>query len=143
MSKISLKTWHFLLVFIALVISSNIIWSTEFNKTSIGNRDSDLIELDNQSFSDSIVSGTCFILFYSEESEVCNRMERNLNQLIEVSEGDTKFYKLNIEKYPGDYGKYSISGTPSTLIFKNGQEVDRIMGMVPASNLIMIYKRNI
>ncbi|PXV65051.1 thioredoxin [Dysgonomonas alginatilytica] len=143
MSKVSLKTWHFLLVFAILVISSNIIWSKELHNTPMVEENSALIELDNQSFSDNVASGTCFVLFYTDESDVCTKMEQNLNQLIKASEGHTGFYKLNIDKYPGEYGKYAISGTPSTLIFKDGKEIDRIMGIVPISNLIMIYKRSI
>lgn len=144
MSKINLKTWHFLLVFVVLVVSSNIIYSNELNKTPLADdTQSSLIELNDQTFSDSIASGTCFVLFYTDESDVCYRMEQNLNELIKASNSHTRFFKLNIEKYPGDYGKYAISGVPTTLIFKGGQEIDRIMGIVPVSNLIMIYKRNI
>lgn len=143
MSKISLKTWHFLLVFATLVISSNIISSKELEKKAMLENKTVLVELDNQSFSDSIASGTCFVLFHTDESDVCNAMEHNLNQLITASEGHTRFYKLNIDKYPGEYGKYAISGTPNTLIYKEGKEIDRIMGIVPVSNLIMIYKRSI
>lgn len=143
MSKMNLKTWHFLLVFVILVISSNIIWSKELDKTPASNNNSALRELDAQIFSKNVASGTCFVLFYINESEICDKMEQNLNQLIQVSNGQTRFYKLNIEKYPGGYGKYAISGTPNTLIFKDGSEIDRIMGLVPVSNLIMIYKRSI
>ena len=143
MSKISLKTWHFLLVFATLAVSSNIISSKELNREAILEKKSALVELNNQSFSDSVAAGTCFVLFHKDESDICNAMEHNLNQLIKASEGHARFYKLNIDKYPGEYGKYDISGTPSTLIFKDGKEIDRIMGIVPVSNLIMIYKRSI
>lgn len=143
MSKISLKTWHFLLVFAVLVVSSNIICSNELDKISIAEYNSSLVELTDQTFSDSIASGTCFVLFHTNESDVCQKMEHNLNELVKASYSHTRFFKLNIEDYPGDYGKYAISGVPTTLIFKGGQEIDRIMGIVPVSNLIMIYKRSI
>ena len=142
MRKVSLKTWHFLLVFVILSVSSNIIWGNESDTVpAIGNK-SLLVELNNHSFSDSINSGMSFVLFYTNESDLCYKMERNLNQLIETSDVHTRFFKLNIEDYPGDYGKYMISGTPTTVIFKDGEEIDRIMGIVPVSNLMMIYKRD-
>lgn len=143
MSKINIKAWHFLLVFVILTVSSNIIWSSELEKTTITDQSSSLIELDNSAFVDSIASGTCFVLFYTAESDVCAKMEQNLNQLTKAVDGQFKFFKLNIEKFPGEYGKYAISGTPTTLVYKDGLEVDRIMGLVPVSNLLMIYRRNI
>ncbi len=142
MSKISLKTWHFLLVFVILAVSSNIIWSNELDKTSMVDHSSLLVELNDRTFSDSITSGICFVLFYTK-SDVCYKMEQNLNQLNKVSKNNTRFFKLNIEDYPGEYGKYTISGTPTTIIFKDGQEIDRIMGVISVSNLLMINKRSI
>lgn len=102
---------------------------------------SSLVELDDRMFSDSIVSGTCFVLFHTQ-SDVCYKMEQNLSQLNNTSDGNIRMFKLNIEAYPGEYGKYAISGTPTTIVFKDGQEIDRIMGIVPISNLLMIYKRS-
>lgn len=144
MSKVSLKTWHFLLVFVILGISSNIIWSNESENKTFAVGGSSLVEINGQMFSDSTAGSTCFVLFYTDtESDMCYRMEENLNQLNNVSEGNTRFFKLNIKDYPGEYGRYDISGTPTTIIFKDGLEVDRIMGVVPLFNLLMIYKRNI
>lgn len=40
-------------------------------------------------------------------------------------------------------GKYNISGVPSILLFRNGKEYKRIMGIIPAYNLKMIYERDI
>ena len=141
MRRVNLKTWHFLLVFVILVVSSNIIWCNELSKTSMEGYHSSLVELDDRMFSDSIVSGTCFVLFHTQ-SDVCYKMEQNLSQLNKTSDGNIRMFKLNIEAYPGEYGKYAISGTPTTIVFKDGQEIDRIMGIVPISNLLMIYKRS-
>ena len=39
------------------------------------------------------------------------------------------------------YKKYNISDVAPTLLFKNGQEIDRIIEVVPVTNLEIIYKR--
>ena len=142
MSKVSLKTWHFLLVFVILGISSNIIWSNESENKTFAVGGASLVEINGQMFSDSTAGNTCFVLFYTD-SGMCYKMEENLNHLNNTEEVNTRFFKLNIKDYPGEYGRYNISGTPTTIIFKDGLEVDRIMGVVPLSNLLMIYKRNI
>lgn len=39
------------------------------------------------------------------------------------------------------YFKQAIAGVPCTLILKNGEEISRIMGLVPTSNMEIIYSR--
>jgi len=41
---------------------------------------------------------------------------------------DVKFVKLNVDDNQELAGKYKISSIPCLIIFKNGQEVDRMIG---------------
>lgn len=100
-----------------------------------------LYELQDSSFTNSVSSGITCVLFHNEESDLCRKMESNLGRVHNETNSDIRFYKLNYEKYPGKYGKYEISGVPSVLIYKDGQEIERITGIVSVSNLKMILKR--
>lgn len=83
-----------------------------------------------------------FILFYSEEAESCKKMEYNLDRLAkQVENRNSGFYKINIDECPNVVSQYNISGVPCTLILSDGEESKRIMGIVPHSNLEMIYNR--
>lgn len=44
---------------------------------------------------------------------------------------DVKFAKLNTEEHPDVAGQYNIMGIPCMIVFKDGKEVDRIVGMTP------------
>jgi len=99
-------------------------------------------EIDDKTFSEVVSSGISFVLLYKEDSGLCNRLEYNINEFSKIKNNrQIQFYKLDIEKYPIQYNKYNISGTPTILIYKNGMELDRIMGIIPVSNLEMIYNR--
>ena len=69
-------------------------------------------------------------------------MKNNLENL-RLNTDNIKIYKVNVDRYPELIDKYNISGVPSVLIFRKGIEDKRIMGVVPYSNLEMIYKRQI
>ena len=100
-------------------------------------------EIEGAFFSDSLdEEGLCFVLFYINDSDICNEMKNNLENL-RLNTDNIKIYKVNVDRYTELIDKYNISGVPSVLIFREGIENKRIMGVVPYSNLEMIYKRQI
>lgn len=132
-----LKTWHFGVAFAVLLLLTHVIAYSSFGESN-DNRAEAMIEI-----KDSIGQGTNFVLFYIEGSKPCNVMEQNMYKVIQ-SVADTssvKFNKIDIVKHPELYGKHNISGVPSILIFNNGEEINRITGVVSESNLKFIYKR--
>ena len=52
-----------------------------------------------------------------------------------VGPDKVKLVKINTEKYPNIASKYKISALPTILLFKGGQQVDRIEGLPEASQL--------
>lgn len=137
-----IKSLHLVFLFVLMVIATNIMGKSELKKIpDTGISGKSLKQLEATSFSDSISSGMSCILFYSEESDFCSKMEYNLTSIENEYDRKVRFLKLDIEKNPGKYGKYDISGVPSILFFKDGQEINRVMGVVPSSNLKMIFNR--
>ncbi len=137
-----LKTWHFCLVLVVLFLITVVLECTglkiaQSNSQSSGN----LIELTKETFADSISTDLSFVLFYDEGSELCEEMERRIDNVAKEVNKDTKFYKIKIDQYDNRFEKYDISGVPSILIFKDRKEINRIMGLVSESNLNMIHDR--
>jgi thioredoxin 1 len=50
--------------------------------------------------------------------------------------------KLNVDENPGIAGHFQIFGIPTLLIIKNGKEVDRIVGLVPKSQVEARLKKH-
>ncbi|MDH6309593.1 thioredoxin 1 [Dysgonomonas sp. PFB1-18] len=135
------KTWHFILLFAIMFVSTSILANIKIGTIPPKVENSHCIEISDKTFSDAISSNISFVLLYKDDSDLCKKMEYNLNILSAKKEGSAGYYKLNIEKYPGRYSKYNISGTPSILVFRDGKEIERIMGVVPVENLEIIYNR--
>lgn len=139
LKKFRFKTWHFVVLFVLFFILVNIIGliSISGNSYSIENEIAqieeiyDLSEIENSA---EIVS----IIFYKEDSNICGKMMHNINQL---TNKNSKFYRSEVNKNSELYKKHNISGVPCTLILKNGEEISRIMGLVPTSNMEIIYSR--
>jgi len=52
---------------------------------------------------------------------VVSKMEQEFNSI--------KFYKANVDENPGLTTKYSVTGIPCLLIFKDGSEFTRLSGL--------------
>jgi len=143
-NNIRLKPWHFCLVMIALFLLTIVLGEIKFEMmpSEKSNEFTKLTEIDPQSLSDSIASDYSFVLFYSRESELCEKMEHCVNEMIEEKNSDVKFFKVDVEKYNHEvFWEYGVSGVPCLIIFKDKKEVKRVMGLVSESNLCMIHDR--
>ena len=54
-----------------------------------------------------------------------------IEQIAEEKDGTVKVAKLNVDDNPKTAAKFSIMSIPTMLIFKNGEVVDKIVGVQP------------
>ena len=141
MRTFKFQTWHFGLMLIALsmVVAIMGTWAVNSNPNNV--EDSRLVELNEKTLEEGTRSGISFVLFGKESSDLCDKMEYNLNQLPVDDTRNIRYYKVNVEEFYALEVEYRISGVPSILIFKDGKEIERILGIVPESNLKIIYNR--
>jgi thioredoxin 1 len=65
----------------------------------------------------------------------CRMVGPVLEEISQKMNGKIKFVKLNTDENQKTAMDYQIMAIPSLLIFKDGQEVDRIVGFVPQEQL--------
>jgi len=65
----------------------------------------------------------------------CRMVSPVLEEISQKMNGKIKFVKLNTDENQKTATDYQIMAIPSLLIFKDGQEVDRIVGFVPQEQL--------
>ena len=61
----------------------------------------------------------------------CRMLAPTIEQLAADMAGRVKVAKLNVDENQQTAARFNISGIPAMLIFKNGREVDRIVGLAP------------
>jgi thioredoxin 1 len=71
--------------------------------------------------------------FYADWCGPCKMLGPVLDELAQDPElkGKIIFGKLDTEEYPELAQENSVQGIPCLIIFKNGQEVNRIVGFAP------------
>lgn len=74
--------------------------------------------------------------FYADWCGPCQMMAPILEQVNAQLKQQLKVVKINTDKYPQLASKYQIHALPTLVLFKQGQAVERIEGVVSAPQLI-------
>jgi thioredoxin 2 len=64
-----------------------------------------------------------------------------LHDLAAELAGRVRVAKLNIDENPATASRFQISSIPSLLVFRGGREVDRIVGVLPKSEITRRLER--
>ena len=74
--------------------------------------------------------------FYATWCGPCQMMDPILDQVNAQLKGRLQVVKIDSDKYPQLASQYQIHALPTLVLFKNGQPVDRIEGVLPAEQII-------
>ena len=93
-------------------------------------------------FADLINSETPVLIdFYADWCQPCKMMPPILSEVKRTMGDDIKIYKINTEKNRPLSVKYNIRSIPTLMLFKQGKEIWRQSGVVPANQLIQVLKQ--
>jgi len=88
-----------------------------------------IIKLNDSNFKQQIASGIALVDFWAEWCMPCKMMAPILNEVAdEVSEG-VKVCKLNVDEAKQMATNFNVRSIPTIIVFKNGKEVKRIVGV--------------
>ena len=73
--------------------------------------------------------------FYSITCPPCKIMASLLSEIGPEYAGKVNVFKMNVDYHVETARKFRITNVPTIIFFKDGQEVDRIVGMLPLNPL--------
>ncbi len=90
------------------------------------------------SFEDAIANSEQPILvdFYATWCGPCQMMSKILEQVNIQLNGQLRVMKIDTDRYPQIASQHQIQALPTLMLFKNGQPVDRLEGVLQAEQLI-------
>jgi thioredoxin len=91
-----------------------------------------------QSF-DELLTGTqtpVLVDFYATWCGPCQMMASILNDVNSQLKGKLKVVKIDTDKYPRIASQHQVAALPTLVLFKGGQPVDRIEGVLPTDQLV-------
>lgn len=80
------------------------------------------------------------INFYATWCMPCEEFSKVLTQVEKKYGEEVEFYKVDSEESNETSARFNIQSKPTTLIFRDGMEVERIIGMIKEEKLIEIIE---
>ena len=72
---------------------------------------------------------------WAEWCAPCKRLAPTIDAVALELDGKMAVGKLNVDDYPGVSARFGIRGIPTMILFKGGQAVDQIVGLVSKDEL--------
>ncbi len=96
-----------------------------------------LPELDDESFPTEVLQSSQPVLvdFWAPWCGPCRMIAPIMEQLAVEHAGQVKIVKVNVDNSPNTAAGYGVNSIPTLMIFKNGEVVDRFVGVQPKSRL--------
>jgi thioredoxin 1 len=91
--------------------------------------------LDDKNFSEEISSGVVLVDFYAQWCSPCRMFEPILETVADKMKETASFAKVDTDQAPSTAQEYSISSVPTLILFKDGKEVDRSVGLKDEDSL--------
>ncbi len=81
--------------------------------------------------------------FWAEWCGPCRSLAPKLEEIATEFAGKLKVMKVDIDANQSIPSQYGIRGVPTLILFKNGQQVDQIVGNHPKENIVAVLKKHI
>lgn len=106
---------------------------------------SQAIEVNDTNFEEEVIkSGNVTVVdFWAPWCGPCRKLSPVLDEISAELGDNVKVTKVNTDDNLKTAKEYSISGLPSILIFKNGEAVERLVGLMPKSTIIKSIQKHI
>ena len=102
-----------------------------------------VVEINTSNFDSEISnSGVTVVDFFANWCGPCRKMGPILEE-VESELTNVKFAKINTDDNIEMAKKYQVSGLPTLMVFKNGEPVERIVGLMPKSSIITNIEKHI
>ena len=99
-----------------------------------------ILDLDSTNFDTTINQGITLVDFWADWCGPCKALLPTLETLAQEYSGKLKITKVNIDKNPNLPVRYGVRSIPALLLFKDGKQIDMLLGNQPNNLRDMLAK---
>jgi len=103
-----------------------------------------MIQFDKETFEKTLAEGSLMMAdFWAEWCGPCQMLSPVIESVAERYEGKVIAGKVNTDEEGELAMRYAITGIPTVIFFKDGKEIDRIVGVTPPDAFIQVLEQNL
>jgi thioredoxin 1 len=99
-----------------------------------------LPQLNDENFEKTISQGVTLVDFYATWCGPCRMIAPIVEQLSGMVHGKAKIAKLDIDQAPNSTSSLQITSVPTLILFKDGKEVKRVVGVKDLDYLLNLVQ---
>jgi thioredoxin 1 len=81
--------------------------------------------------------------FWAEWCAPCRALTPTVEEVAQQYAGTAKVFKLNVDDNPETSARYGVRGIPMLIVFKDGKEVERVVGAVGKAAIVRMIDRQL
>ncbi len=102
-----------------------------------------IIVMNEQNFEGEISNGVTLVDFWAEWCGPCRMLTPIIEQIALEYMNKAKIAKVNVDDCNAIAAKYGIMSIPTVIIFKNGEQVEKSIGLVPKDTLCEMLDKHL
>lgn len=106
---------------------------------------SNAIEVNDNTFEQEVINSSelTVVDFWAPWCGPCRKLGPVLDEIGQEYAGKIKIVKVNTDENLKTAKEYSVSGLPSILIFKDGNPLERLVGLMPKSSIVSNIEKHL
>ncbi|MBQ7713472.1 MAG: thioredoxin [Oscillospiraceae bacterium] len=103
-----------------------------------------LQHFDEKSFNEALAQpGLLVVDFWADWCGPCKMLAPAIEQLAADYDGKAVVGKVNVDDEPELAQKYAIMSIPTVMFFKDGEEIDKKIGVMPPQEFVKVIDENL
>ena len=91
-----------------------------------------ILHLTEGAFDNAVSQGVTLVDFWASWCGPCKMLSPTIDQLAETYDGKARIAKIDVDAEPNLARRFGVMSIPTVIILKDGVEVDRKVGLMPA-----------